>query len=570
LKVPEAQKSVSLDNVISLNRSNQVRREIAIIADRSFRERLINDESFSEYLKLADGREDHKMTEDMLESTRKFASEHEEKAIRIHKKIMTAQRSKIASETDEDFLMKNLVTDNIQFAGQSAEVEALIDKKLARMKDDKKCYDTLSNHKLIKNVGYLKVNSSIKIDLPKEDEFLKMTVPERRELLKKMEKALPEAEEYAEENSKVVDLKQVSDYKKKLSDAVEHRIISKNTADKFMDGFNKIDSEEKEYWLSEFDAEMERYETLWENIRSSLQGSALNHMEEKLNHMGYTELLVEFGQVEKAESSSLGAEYSENLESYQKQGIIGNQTVSEFNIWMKEQDMSQKYDALDKLPEEMERYKQLWTDVDGLKSKEQAFMKSKIDDWGYTDMNHQLQAFKSGETIKEEGGISGSEKILAGVRSAEVRNAIKENDELLADQGESKSSVFTRIMDKALGRESSSRFDATRFQEKVKNKAGKLKPDVINQDGFIQVESANEKGETTRNTQVQINGEKSMERLFSEDSKHNYRSQMDGGSDDLSLAIKNKAGATVELDLQEIRILAEYRKKRAEERGEDN
>jgi len=586
--VPEFQRSGSLKRVLDINRANQTRDGIRIIAERSFRKHLINNEAYLGYLDLADGKESYQITTEMLESTKKFAQEHEERAIRFYEKIQVARRYKIASQTDEYFLMKHLVMDNLQFAVGATEVEILLDKKLDRMKKEKDYYNTMSNHKLIKNIGYLKVNSSTKIDFPKEDDFLKMTVPKRRELLKKLKESLVEAEKYAKEMEKVDNKKLIVQYEAKLKSAKNKRILGKETVNKFMDGFRKIDQEEKEYWLSEFNTEMERYETLWKNIRESLQGVALGYMEKKLDKLGYTELLTKFGQVKELESSSLCANYSDELNNFRIQGIIGEHTEREFNNWMKEQDLSEQYKATSQLSGQMDRYRKLWVEVNSLKSKEQDFMKSKIDAWGYTKLNSQLQAFKLGETIKEEYGLSESERVLAGIRSSEVKNAIRETDELLVGKGERKRGILRLIIDNTFNRQGS-KFDATNFQEKVRNKANKFNPgmkndsesqgedkinilekkessDVIKQDGFTEIKSVNKKGQTARDTQVQINQEEGMERLLSENTKRNYRSDTDGGSDDLSLSIKNKAGATVKLDLQQSKVLNDFLKKREEER----
>jgi len=159
----ETNQADSLNRILDQNRMSQVRQEIGIIADRSYRNNLIDDEAYHEYRKLAEGREEHEVSAEMLVSTRKFAKEHEEKAIKIHQSLQQAIRQKIASQRDEEFLMENLVVENIHFAKQSGEVEKLINDKIKRMQKDRERYDSLAQHPLIKDMGYLKVDDHLKL-----------------------------------------------------------------------------------------------------------------------------------------------------------------------------------------------------------------------------------------------------------------------------------------------------------------------------------------------------------------------------------------------------------------------
>ncbi|MBU0706054.1 hypothetical protein KJ657_00545 [Patescibacteria group bacterium] len=593
----ESAESDVLTRVLDRNRMTQIRHEIGMIAERSYHENLISDEAYEGYLELAEGREEHEVGAEMLENTRKFAEKHEAKAIRIYNKIRTAVSQKIASEDDEEFLMEKLVIDNIRFAEQSEAVEGLIDQKLARMKQDKERYKELANHDLIQDVGYLKVDGGTRIDFPGEDEFLELTVPERRELLKKLEAALPKAEAYAEEQEEKEDEELVAGYIEKLDGALEEGIIGQHTYNRFLNGFKKIDRKEKECWNKEFDAQMKRYRTLWTQIRGTLQGEALEKMEGMIDQSGYSDLFKTFGQLKKAESHRLTADYTKALKEYQKEGIIGQHTVDEFVIWMNQRDLACKYEAGGKLESEMVRYEKLWQDIAELPKRQQKFLRSKIDVWGYTKLDQEYKKLLSG-TSSQPSGIQTAEASLSQIRSKEVREAITETDDILTEQGIGKRGGFLRIVDKMFNQVNRNTFDATSFETELRKKTMKVNPEVkrdikgrgaddevdfeqidndtgileesgkarINESlGFIQIESKAANDGAQRETQVTINEEQGMDRFLAEDSKNSYRAKEADGQDDLSLAVYTDAGRTVELDLHEVRVLKEYLKQKEAE-----
>lgn len=569
----------------------QIRQEIGLIADRSHREKLISDEAYKGYRELVDSRENHEIGAEMLENTREFAKGHERKAIRINQKIQSAIKNGIASKADEEFLMEKLVSDNIQFADKSEEVEKLIDQKLERMKKEREAYDKLAGHELIKDIGCLKVDGNTRIDFPNAEEFLKLTVPKRRELLKKLEEALPKAEKYAKENESAEDKELTTGYENKLKGALKKGIIGKQTYDEFLNGFKKIDHEERKYWDGEFDAQMERYETLWGQIRGALEGEALKSIEDKIDNSGYTELFAEFGRLKNSENKRLNESYSGDLEKFRKDGIIGRHTVAQFVLWMNQKELSDKYKAEQKLPNQMARYEKLWKNVEDIPEKQQDFMMSKIDVWGYTELNQQYNKYIGADGVQAEGSDRDS---LSQLKSTEVRNAIVETDEMLGKQGEGKRGAFIKILDKMFNKVNRNSFDATSFETQLRERAAKDNPNikrdkrgrvandevdfsriredanilqekentkVIKKSGFIQVESQDADGNIHRDIQTTINGRASMERFLSEDGKHSYQAEQDGGKDDLSLAIWANSGRTVELDLQEIQALHKHLKK---------
>ncbi|MBU0577469.1 hypothetical protein KJ742_03385 [Patescibacteria group bacterium] len=613
-------KSEVLNNVLTINRMREFRQEIGLIADSSVKKRIISDQSYSEYRKVAMGQEDHELTLKLLESMRDFAQRHESKADRVHTHIERAIKAKVASEKDEEFLMSKLILGNeFKFVQDSAAIETLILQKIANMEKDKEAYDKIANHPLARNVGYLKVDEHTKIDIPDEKKFLEMTVPERRAFLKKAEEAIPKAEEYAEKTGKVESLELFGKYKGMLDDAKAKKIIGQKTYEKFLDGFKKIDQKEKKYWIQEFPNQMARYETLWKNIRSTLKGQALNHIESLRDQKGYTELFTAFGNSCEQENKRLDASYKISLQSFKQKGYIGNHTINEFRNWMQNQDLQTKYNAVEQLNDgpggQMERYRKLYDNIqNNLSPKAQNYMASKIDEWGYTEMNTQYQKFMRGEKVPSDAGrSSATTDPLSIITSGTTRAAIVQANLDLKKRGTDKRDSFLNRVTKMFVNERRDNFDASGFQSRLRNDREESetkqtdqvtqqentsadvidlqerlrqsrakesrrqnedadrtgiedemktlektkKAHAVDQDGFRQVEMKKD-DHTHRKAQVEINRERAMDRFFIEDHKNKYRSTLEGGHDDLSLAVKTQDGRTVELNLEEIRAMQRY------------
>ena len=586
-----------LESVLNRIRANHIRREIGIIALSSHRDNLISDEVYEGYRELAEGRDGYEISVAMLEGMRNFAKEHEARAIRIHQKIQTAIQKQIASENDEAFLMEELVIDNEKFVSQAGVIESLIDAKLMRMQKDRERYDKLAHHKLIGPSGQLNIDSNGKIDFPDENTFLQMTVPERRELLKKCEEALPKAEAYAEMIAEGESGKRVEAYVKKLDKAAKAGIIGEHTCNSFLSEFMELGSEkEQERWDKEFDTQMKRYKVLWDGIRGTLKGRALETMEGMIDEHGYADLFKTFGLIKASESKRLVASYAGALEEHRKAGTIGRHTMTQFMLWMNQRDLADQYEAENLLPDQMKRYETLWEDIAQLGGKEQKLLRSKIDVWGYTELKRQCDAFR-GRGVKSG---KESDRMLGQIESSEVREAIADASDLLEEQGGNKRKSFLGILSHMFNRSNRSTFDATSFETEIRERVVKENPqikrdlkgrgandevdyyqidedteiledtgraDITEVNGFTQVSAENDNGTVHRETQVTINEEEGMRRLFMEEGKHSFSAEEAGGNDDMSLAVSN-GGRTVELNLKEIRLTQEYLKLKERETPE--
>lgn len=612
----ETQNNEVLDNVVTINRMKQFRQEIGLIADRSVRSRIISDESYRNYRQVVTGQEEHELSVEMLKGMRDFAKKHEDKAGEIAVHIQRAKQEKVASDNDEKFLMSALILENeFTFAQNAAQIENVVAKKIENMKKDRKEYDDIANHKLVKNVGFIKTGENEKLEVPDEKKFLEMKVPERREFLKKAKEALPKAEEYAEKIGEAISFENVKEYKGLLDKAMKDKIIGVKTQQKFMDGFKKIDGKEQEYWIKEFPKEMERYEKMWGEVRSTLQGDALSKIEGMIDEKGYSEIFTAFGSTCEKEKTRLDESYKNELGKFKEKGYVGEHSVNEYNAWMGKQELKDKYDALEKMHDgpggQMARYKKLNEDIENnLPGKAQKYLEGKRDEWGYTEMNSQYQRFIQGEKVPSESSVSRSTSDpLSIINSGATRAAIVETNLSLKKRGKEKQGTFLRRVKRMFINENKDSFDASGFQSRLKQnkedikergdvqrkpeeskgadvldfqsklkasrrnneevdrtkvdeemheleQTGKAK--AVDDHGFKQVETKADKGHTERKTQVEINRDQAMDRFFTEDHRHQYRSKIEGGQDDLSLAVHTEDGRTVELNLTEIRAMGKY------------
>jgi hypothetical protein len=597
--------SENLDNVVNMNRMYQLRQEIKLVADNSYRKQIISDKSYLEYNKLATGKDEQGMTIDMLKNVRNFAEAHENKAKRIYDHIENAKKQKHISEVDEKYLMaKYVLQKELDFSQNFQTIENHVLKKLDNRKKDKEIYDKIANHKLVQNVGYLKIDENTKIQVPNEKEFLEMTVPERHELLKKLQEALPKAEKYAEKVGEEESQELEKEYKSRLDKAyTEDKIIGQCTYNKFWNGFQKIDNKEKKYWIKEFNDQIDRYGKLWKDIRGNLKEDELKQMESSRDKMGYTELFVKYGETKK----SLDDKYKKNLEHFKEKGIIGEHVKNEFMSWIKDQDPKKKYDAIDNLHDreggQMENYQKLWNNIEKNLSKDQrAFMESKRDGWGYTEMKNQYDQFIRGENMLSEEGKNDP---LSVINSTAIKTAIIRTNIDLKKRGKGKRKTFLNRLQRMFSREQRDQFDAKGFQARLRKdrvekqektleqtsnkgittdnminlqqklkekrveksgrrhgdsveKSGIEKADVVKEEGFTQIKTSEDDGHIHRKAQLEINRVKGMERFFIEDQKQQFRGKEEGGRDDLSLAVHTDDGRTVELDLTEIRAMEKY------------
>lgn len=389
----------------------------------------------------------------------------------MQSQINSGIKEGIMSEADREFLMDNLIlTDEHDFVGKSEKIGELLDGKLKRMKEDRKEYDELMGHPLVKNTGFLKTDANTKIIIPNEKDFLKMQLPERRKLLEKAKKALPDALEYAKKQGGVESEKMTEEYADILNKAMKEGIIGKATIEKYMDGFKKIDLAEKKDWMQDMKNgnQLKRYKELWQNIRKTLNGSDLNRMEDLRDKMGYTELFTEFGKLKEQESLKITKEYDEKLDTSYQTKIISKHTKQEFSKDMQKQDLEKKRDYLNEFDNQMARYRQLRTQIDGLKDKRgQAILNGMYEsgDNGFTEID---SAYK--RMISHPGAPDAQTKSdpLAEVTDISVKRGIMKAAELLKEKGRDKQNSFFIRLKRMVGGEQSENFNENSFQKNLR------------------------------------------------------------------------------------------------------
>lgn len=217
---------------------------------------------------------------------------------RITDHVKDAIRGKAISEEDRRFykekMKKNVVSgEQIVTKEVLEKAEKEILESLENRRKERKEYDDLVDSTLLKN-GFLIIDEDNKIPVPDENEYLKMTVPERRKWLKQIQDAMPKAERYAETQEKNEGDKLTKEYETLLSTAKKEGVIGNKIIDKFMDWFKGQDNETKKYSIGQFFKEMNRYKDLWKDIRKTLKGKPLSDLEKLKDQMGYTELRDEF------------------------------------------------------------------------------------------------------------------------------------------------------------------------------------------------------------------------------------------------------------------------------------
>ncbi len=345
---------------------------------------------------------------------------------KVTSELDKAITEKVMSKKDRDFLMAHPdIVKNADFIGKIAEFgafEKLIHDKIGRMQKDKDKWAKFRNSKIVTDSGMLVVNGTTQIEIPDEKKFLDMSVPERRKLLEKIEKAFPAAEKYAEEVGSVESATNVKAYEKALQGALQQKLIGKKTYKSFIDSFKKIDPKEQKRWLKEFNDQMGRYRELWGNIRSTLKGAALQKMEGMRDTHGWNDLFAAFGQVKEQESKRLTLGYAQGLERAKAEGLIGKHTYESYIRDFENQELKTKYEWTDKLNSEMNAYRNLRTREQALSADQQAVIAKHFDAWGRSEREAFL---KAPHTLSDEPADEGDDQISKIIKSVDRKRVQK-------------------------------------------------------------------------------------------------------------------------------------------------
>ncbi len=489
LETPKVQLDELDQKVESNNALVEKRSKVHALLDNFEDKKFATNKTVQEYRKAVDADE----TLEGLQGFHQWVAEEWMKANfklrKLQSDINEGIREKIMSDSDRAFLMENLIlTDEHDFVGKSDEIENVLRKKISNMKKDREQYDKIANHDLVRNTGFLKTDKDVKIDVPDEKDFLKMTVPERRKMLKAAQDALPKAEKYAEKVGGIESEKLTKEYSDLLKKAQKDGLIGKKTAEKYIDGFKKIDLKEKKYWLAEMKNghQLKRYKDLWGSIQKTLKGSPLKHMEEQREKMGYTQLFIEYGKVKEKEGKRLDGEYKGKLDEACRLKIISKETVRSFmkdSEGMEKQDLNGKECYMKDFDNQMQRYKALRIQINQLDKGKQIVLNKMYEDdkSGYTEINNKYKELTGQKEPDKKTEKKEQKDLLADVTDLTVKRGIIKAQALLKQQGKEKQTNFLRVIQNITKGEQSNKFDEGGFQanlQEMRKEKQRQKPQV--------------------------------------------------------------------------------------------
>lgn len=389
---------------------------------------------------------------------------------RITVQVEQAIGEKIITEKDRDFYKKKMRENVVN--GRQIVTKEILEKaekevidSLDKRKAEKKEYDDFITNPLVQN-GFLHIDKNNKISIPDEEKFMKMSVPDRRKWLKKIQDAKPKAEKYLNEDL-------AEEYESLLNTVRKKGIMGKKSIEKYIDGFRNIDLEEKKHWIKEMKngQQLERYVELWKNIRKTLkEGKGLERMETLRNTMGYSELLQAFGSEKEFESQRNLFAYKAKLDGALNKRLISHHIYKAFLGDMRGQTLESQQEYLNQFDEQMERYRTLRGNIDGMKNKDAQSVLNEMYDsgsFGYGEISAKYERLKSqkGSALRSASQHSLVEKALNQIRNDTVKGAARYANEVL-DYGEKK--TFVERVSRFFTGKVASQQDVSSYQKNVK------------------------------------------------------------------------------------------------------
>ncbi|QQR83737.1 hypothetical protein IPJ72_00795 [Candidatus Peregrinibacteria bacterium] len=311
---------------------------------------------------------------------------------RIHLQLEEGVQQKIMGKNDQAFLLQAVKdyynANDLIDPDVLAKLLDAIEGKLDRLKADKQRYEKLIQTNF---PGYVlhELPKNERAAFLSENDYLKMTVPERRVFLGNLEKA---------HSATVVARKKEEEAYAKL---LNNPYMGKATVAQFMKEFCALTRRrDRAEWLSEMENghQIERYEDLWNEIEADFQGTPfLDKMYALKDSMGHSELTDAFYDMKSIEANKLERGYQYQLDRYQSAGIISAHTRLEFDADFDAQTFPTKYDYARQLPMQMRRYEALRHKIDAL---DPAFQKKarelyQSNQHGYTEIEEWYQSVQS-------------------------------------------------------------------------------------------------------------------------------------------------------------------------------
>lgn len=398
--------------------------------------------------------------------------------------------AKTLNTQDRTFLLSQLVqTDAHDFIDpkNQEKITSLIKEKIKRAQEDRKAYDNLVQHPLVRDKKEIPAGAGQKeVKVLAEADFMKLSLPERRKKVKEWNEALKKAEGVSKLSDAAEAVQIEKGYTEKLKQAVKDKLIGEKSYKAFMDrkpdGFKHQTLDKKRQYLQGFDAQMERYKKFWGDVKDNLRSESQKHIEGLRDRMGYKELMKEYEKREGKDKAQNEKEYSVKLTAARKgtggkegkgKAIIGKHTFDEFMAGFKKQSLKEQthWNKPDVFAKQMERYQKLWEGIEkDLPASKQAELRKKQDTLGYTQLNELYQHCKSG-TESSASGFNVStkaERILkARVTNTSAREGIEEFAQTVG-KSERKFKLVLNIFRQMVRRGEQGNFKPAQFQANLR------------------------------------------------------------------------------------------------------
>ena len=347
---------------------------------------------------------------------------------------------------------KQVVTKEIL---EQAEKDIL--ESLENRRKERKEYDKIAKSPLVKN-DHLIVSDSKNIRVPNENQYLQMTVPERRKWLEKIREEIPKAKKYAGKKEEAKAKKLEKEYETLLKAAKKEGIIGEEVSRKFMEWFKGQNNEKKQYAIGQFFKQMKRYKKLNDEINSTLSGTALVRMKKMKKTLGYTNLKNEFQKV-------MADEYGKRL----KNEPLSRHSKREYSEDMRNQSYENQMMYLKKFDQEMKHHRILWSKINQLKDKNVKRVLLEMyesDDNGYSKIQAKYNRL-TGQKISETSDGKKTEpsiRILSTITNETVKKEILHAGKVL-NQAQKK--TFTERITHFFLNKQSAEQDATTYQKNI-------------------------------------------------------------------------------------------------------
>ncbi|MBI5412621.1 hypothetical protein HZA43_05660 [Candidatus Peregrinibacteria bacterium] len=529
----------------------------------------------------------YKWTEKQWEQAEKSLS-------RITQSLDRAVFARILNAEDRGFLLASLVQTNAHdFLLKHEEAARVVEKKIDNATKDRHAYDAIFHHPSVKD-GKLTVKQGKEVGILPPDEFMKKSLPERRKLIGEWQEALKQAAGTTQVAEGAEAKKLEAGYRAKLDQALKSGFIGQKTYDAFLnrkpDGFVHQSLEKKRMYLGEFDAQMERYRTLWKEVKENLRPDSQKHMESVRKKLGYKELMAEYEAREAIDKKTNEKEYAGKLKEVKenpKKGWIGTHTMNAFMTAFREQPLKtqNQWNKKETFEGQMHRYEELWKGIKkDLPKHKQEELKKKQDELGYTQMRELYEHLKH-HAEQSTTGVATSVRAERIIQTRITNQGTRQGVEAFGKEMEKEPSRLQRVvtmfrrmveggeghfnpaaLQKGIARKREKEGETVNLTSKEQPKDEKKKEGQSNvkrsvrEVGYAEKEmKAESSKDVKREAAVDINRQEGLRHFFARDQeKTHIGDEIRQGRDHISWTIRMADSTSKKLTWEEVRATKEY------------